>query len=745
MRANETFGPFAIYERLGTGGMAVVHRAVRKLDGGGEQVVALKRLLPHLAEDAAFIRAFAREAKMAQRLRHPNICQIHELGRVGDHYFIAMEYLDGCDLRAMLRRSYSRGTPPPIPRVLSVLAQLCAALDHAHSATDDETGEPLGLVHRDVSPANILVTRGGHVKVIDFGIAKATLAKFRTETGRFRGKLGYLSPEAIQGHAVDARSDLFSLGVIAHELLTGKPLFGAMSDFDTLSRVQFGQVDPPSRLSVHCPLELDAIVMTALAKDGTLRWQTAAAMRNALLEVAGLVGGLAPDAEVGSWVSSVADERPDSGRMTALKLGATEQVVDLVWGSEVEAALDGTPVDVPDVSVPPQESATASGGQDDVVIPLEEPPAEAEPPAQKTEAMWKLQPRGKRGNRESSAPPRSKPARTEKLVPPPVAAPLARDDDDDPRFHTSELEKLTPADADIVGLISAAAAAPPAPEADHGDTVQMDALSREQIMEVGSGAARVDDSARDTARVPTMRRDPSEFETVQIDRLEQVSAASETIKAPALERPPPLVTPVAYGGPTTSGWSSRQIPPVDLPGGPVHPRPVTPVPPLPSTDVVPRVAGVSSGAPVAWFRRWDAWQTAVAALLLLLAPAPGEAQGTPAEKSASAHGAAVSARGAVPIAAPAAPARPPATRPPATTPQEQCHLLVGSSPRGGTVWLDDKVIGRTPLDQHLPCRGGLLAVEREGYRTAIRTLSFDDGRREARIEVDLDRKPKKTR
>ena len=192
-RASESFGPFLVYERLGTGGMAVVHRAVRRQGDGSQQVVALKRLLPHLAQDAAFIRAFAREAKTAQGLRHDNICLIHELGRVGESYFISMELLEGCDLRALLRRSYVRGGTPPLTAALSLLVQLCAALDHAHNATDPDTGELLGLVHRDVSPANVFVTPDGTVKVIDFGIAKATLAKVQTETGRFRGKLGYLS------------------------------------------------------------------------------------------------------------------------------------------------------------------------------------------------------------------------------------------------------------------------------------------------------------------------------------------------------------------------------------------------------------------------------------------------------------------------------------------------------------------------------------------------------------------------
>jgi serine/threonine-protein kinase len=681
-RSSESFGPFEIFERLGTGGMAVVHRAIRKLDDGGEREVALKRLLPHLAEDASFIRAFAREAKMAQRLHHPNICEIYELGRVGDHYFISMQYLDGCDLRALLRRAHARSAPASMPLVVSVLAQLCAALDHAHTATDEETGEPLGLVHRDVSPANILVTRAGQVKIIDFGIAKATLAKFRTETGRFRGKLGYLSPEAIQGQTIDRRSDLFSLGVIAYELLTARPLFGAVSDFDTLSRVQFGQVDPPSVVNPMVPLELEAIVMTALAKDPGDRWQSAAAMRNALLEVAALCGGMVTDQVIGEWVTAGIGEAPATGPLDAglhAAASTSDQVVELVWGSDRPQA-EKAPVDVPDVS---QQGRPRPVNATDKVVPLEAPDPQAGirklPRDQGHTAAGGIQPRGKRGNRDSG-PPRGKPVPAPRAVPAPTDA--------DPRFDTHEMDELTPADAD------------------NGDTVQMDALSREEIMEVGSAAALVD-GVRDTVKVPTMRRDPADFETVQIDRLEQVSAATETVKAPALERPP--------------------LPP--------------PAPPPPSsTGLVPRTDPAAL-APTRWYRRWDVMQTAVAALLLLLAPAPvgaGDRSGSPADEKTSGQESSPAS-----LAAPAPPHAPAvaASRPAPAAAPDQCHLVVTATPATGTVWLDDEVIGRTPLDLSISCRGGLLAVEREGFRTAIRTLSFADGRREAKIEVDLDRKP----
>src|SRR5512143_3065367 len=171
--AEEQFGPYVVYERLGVGGMATVHRAKERGIEGFERIVALKRLLPHLAEDASFVKSFVREAKLASMLQHANIVQLYELGRVGSTYFISMEYIDGRDVRRILRQARKVTGPATINVTLSLLIQLCDALDYAHSRCDDDTGEPLHIVHRDVSPSNLLITKSGHLKVIDFGIAKA--------------------------------------------------------------------------------------------------------------------------------------------------------------------------------------------------------------------------------------------------------------------------------------------------------------------------------------------------------------------------------------------------------------------------------------------------------------------------------------------------------------------------------------------------------------------------------------------
>jgi serine/threonine protein kinase len=178
----EVFGPYVVHERLGVGGMATVHRAKERGIEGFERIVALKRLLPHLAEDASFVKSFVREAKFASMLQHANIVQLYELGRVGSTYYISMEHIDGRDVRRILTQARKASGPPPVNVTLSLLIQLCDALEYAH-ARCDENGAPLGLVHRDVSPSNLLVTKTGHLKVIDFGIAKAQSAQLHTQDG----------------------------------------------------------------------------------------------------------------------------------------------------------------------------------------------------------------------------------------------------------------------------------------------------------------------------------------------------------------------------------------------------------------------------------------------------------------------------------------------------------------------------------------------------------------------------------
>jgi len=315
--APEEFGPYIVYERLGVGGMATVHRAKKRGIAGFERGVALKRMLPHLAEDAEFINSFVREAKLASLLVHPNIAQIYDFGRVGAIYYIAMEHVDGFDVRKMLRYSNRHKEPLPLNVVLSVLCELCDALEYAHTFVD-EHGQPQGIVHRDVSPSNLIVAQSGHLKVIDFGIAKANVRQLHTESGRVKGKLGYMSPEAVTGRAFLPVSDVFSAGVVAHELLTAHPLFSAKTDYDTLIRIHEAEIPPPSRRNPGVPAALDEVVLAALSRDAERRLQSAGAFREALEYVAEQAGIRFSARDVAEWRAKIATTEDPWGSRTSL-------------------------------------------------------------------------------------------------------------------------------------------------------------------------------------------------------------------------------------------------------------------------------------------------------------------------------------------------------------------------------------------------------------------------------------------
>ncbi|RKH62214.1 protein kinase domain-containing protein [Corallococcus aberystwythensis] len=277
----ETYGSYQLLKRLATGGMAQIYLARRPGSDAPDKLLVLKRILPHLSENDEFVRMFLDEARIAARLAHPNVVQIYDLGAEGDTFFIAMEYIHGVDARRLWKRSETAGLPLPVPLVCRILLEACAGLDYAHKKTD-ATGRPLDIVHRDVSPQNILVTFDGGVKVVDFGIAKAADQATVTRSGVLKGKYSYMSPEQASGQRVDRRSDVFALGVVLHELLTGGRLFKRPSDMLTLSAVAECHVPVPSVVAPRVPVELDAIVLKALAKDPDARYQHAQELQRAL-------------------------------------------------------------------------------------------------------------------------------------------------------------------------------------------------------------------------------------------------------------------------------------------------------------------------------------------------------------------------------------------------------------------------------------------------------------------------------
>ena len=274
-------GRYQLVERLAAGGMAEIFMAKTQGAHGFEKTLVVKRLLSHLANDDRFVEMFIDEAKVMVQLDHPKIVQVLDFGEVDGQYFIAMEYIDGLDLLAVLRRCAMRNCRPSVEIACHIVAEVLDALDYAHELTDGG-GRPLGIVHRDISPSNVFVSAMGEVKLGDFGIATAGDTRGHVEPGTLRGKFGYLAPEHVTGANVDRRSDLFSAGVVLAELLTVRRLFVGNSDLEVLLQVRDARLDRLHERMDRVPLELRPVLASALARDPETRYQDAASFRDAL-------------------------------------------------------------------------------------------------------------------------------------------------------------------------------------------------------------------------------------------------------------------------------------------------------------------------------------------------------------------------------------------------------------------------------------------------------------------------------
>ncbi|MBQ9244077.1 MAG: serine/threonine protein kinase [Proteobacteria bacterium] len=276
------FGDYFLLEKLNTGGMAEVFKAKTFGVEGFERIVAVKKILPSIAEDKEFISMFIDEAKIAGQLTHANIAQIFDLGNINDEYYIALEYVPGHDLRVIFDRCVRTGRKLDIGMVCFVVSKICEGLDYAHNKKD-ANGEPMNIIHRDISPQNILLSYDGECKLIDFGIAKATNKSSATQVGILKGKFSYMSPEQVSGKTnIDRRSDIFALGIVLFELLTLKRLFLGQSDFETLEKIRKVEVSPPTLYNSDIPEALEDIVLKALEKDVNQRYQTAGELQEAL-------------------------------------------------------------------------------------------------------------------------------------------------------------------------------------------------------------------------------------------------------------------------------------------------------------------------------------------------------------------------------------------------------------------------------------------------------------------------------
>jgi serine/threonine-protein kinase len=302
--AGTAFGKYTLLAKLATGGMGELFVARNAGAGGFEKLVVIKRLLPHLAEDAHFVAMLLDEARIAARLSHPNVCQVHDLGEVDGHYYIAMEHLEGVPASLILRRASRAGQRLDLGLATAILRQAADGLDHAHNLCDS-AGKSVGLVHRDVSPSNLFVTDAGTVKVLDFGVAKSQDALARTHTGALKGKYAYMSPEHVVGHPVDRRSDVWSLGVVLYELLTAQRLFWRDSEYKMFQAIIEEPIPSLIQRRPGLPPRVAQVADRALSRDPRLRFASAREMGEALEEAMGTSssGGVWRTIRVGDYVS----------------------------------------------------------------------------------------------------------------------------------------------------------------------------------------------------------------------------------------------------------------------------------------------------------------------------------------------------------------------------------------------------------------------------------------------------------
>jgi len=277
-------GKYVVGERLAVGGMAEVYKGWLRGSEGFRRPVVVKKMLPRLSSDPRFVRMFIEEARLASRLVHANIVGVLDFGRMDAEHFIVLEFIDGPNLNDLLIKARQAGVKRlPLPIVVYIISEVLKGLDHAHRLTDAR-GQSLGCVHRDVTPSNVLLSRDGQVKVSDFGVAKAADRGNWTAPGQIKGKLHYLSPEQVRGESVDPRADLFAVGVLLHELLTGRRLFGGDTPMEVMEATLSAPVPPPSTRAPDVPAELDAVALTALQRDRGRRPSDAESFHQALVE-----------------------------------------------------------------------------------------------------------------------------------------------------------------------------------------------------------------------------------------------------------------------------------------------------------------------------------------------------------------------------------------------------------------------------------------------------------------------------
>jgi serine/threonine protein kinase len=278
----ERFGKYILLEKLAAGGMAEVYLSKNTGANGVSKFVAIKRILPQYSDNEEFVKMFKEEAKIAVNLSHSNVVQIHEFGVERNQFYLVMEYVEGRNLRQIVNELKKQDNHLRIDQVVFIVKEVAAGLDHAHRSLDGTTGKPLNIIHRDMSPQNIMVSFDGEIKIIDFGIAKAASQTEATQIGTLKGKFGYMSPEQAESSKIDSRTDVFSLGIVLWELLAKERLFSASNEANILEKVRDCAVPSLRKINPSIHPDLEKIIKKALAKDRELRYQTSAAFEKDL-------------------------------------------------------------------------------------------------------------------------------------------------------------------------------------------------------------------------------------------------------------------------------------------------------------------------------------------------------------------------------------------------------------------------------------------------------------------------------
>jgi serine/threonine protein kinase len=400
-------GKYQLVARLGTGGMAEVWRA-RVLDERDARAVVVKRVLPGYAHDPSFARSLRIEAQALTQLRHPGIVQLHALEEIDGQMLLVLEHVDGCDVRTLVKALAQEPSPPPPGFGAFVIAEVCRALGHAHRFAGDDRGVR-SILHRDVSPSNVMITRDGAVKLVDFGIAKSLLdGDEATRSRSIKGKLSYMAPEQLDGQTLTCAADVYSAGVLLHELLTGRRLFTVTSPV-AMAMVRQGEVPPPSSINPAVPATLDAVCRRAVAfapasrfADGQEMAETLAPIARELgfgrAELCALMARVTPvDTEPTAATATVPELRPRSRRAAWLALALLPLLGAAAWAMWPRARI--TPLVAPPVAaaappivVPPAVVAAPAPPVADptVVAEPERPHASAKPSRKKSRSRSRL-------------------------------------------------------------------------------------------------------------------------------------------------------------------------------------------------------------------------------------------------------------------------------------------------------------------------------------------------------------------